>query len=132
MDASLDSQSDETIVQKGRDSAETRQRQRQRQKYDKGTAQVATIRHLYVYESYRKADAQRDLIQYAVNHTFNADSTVQSIRASPSPYSKYIGQALRAEGFRMITHGERIGLLGWISVTYEITRESWKSARDSR
>lgn len=132
LDASVDAQSVETVLQGGRQNDHAGHRQRQRKKGEKGTGKIATIRHLYVYESYRKADAQRDLIQYGVDHAFKANDTVEVIRATPSPYSKYIGQALRAEGFVMISHGERVGLLGWKSVTYEITRETWKSLQTNR
>jgi hypothetical protein len=129
VDASFDSKSSETIVQRQKAQTDTRQRQHQARKYEKGTGEVATIRHLYVYDSYRPAGPQQDLIQYAVNHVFNANDKVQAIRATPSPYSRYVGQALRAEGFSMIAHGERVGLLGWKSVTYELTRKSWDSNR---
>lgn len=125
LDASLDSQRNDPVSRNGKNTTSPKQGQ----KHGDDTAQVATIRHIYVYESYRSANAQKDLVQYAVDHAFKSNKTVNSIRATPSPYSTYIGKALLSEGFRVVGYGEAVGFLKRKSIVYEITRESWAATK---
>lgn len=125
VDASNDSLSLKTVDQ-GTETPSNRAA-----KYSKGTASVASIRHLYIDEQYRPASAENDLIKFAVKHTFEASPTVESIRITPSPLYKYLSPALKAEGFVVIERGAKVGVFRWTTLTYELTRERWNSRRSS-
>ncbi|KAI5124686.1 hypothetical protein M0805_004294 [Coniferiporia weirii] len=123
-DASIDSQSDQTLpAQAGESPRKPKGKER---KYSKDTASVATIRHFYVAETYRLASAQDDLLAFAIKHVFEESETVERIKATPSPYSTYLGRSLRDAGFSVTERGPKVGLIASrTTLTYELTREKW-------
>jgi len=128
VDASVDSLSEKTILEA----------QTQKTKSGKditGTSSTAVIRHLYVVDTYRKAGAEKDLIDYAVDKTFTATNNVEKIRFSPSPLMKYMNKSLKEAGFDLVDkNGPKVGIFiwKWPTKTYELTREQWSSRRASR
>ena len=117
VDASTDSLSEETVLSLEKDKV----------KPTKGSSKTATIRHLYTAELYRPALPQDDLITFAVNHAFKKSPSIENIRIEPSPLARYLGQALTRKGFKVVGRGQKVGLFGWTTLTYELTREDWKA-----
>ncbi|KAH8120335.1 hypothetical protein DFH11DRAFT_1539495 [Phellopilus nigrolimitatus] len=99
-------------------------------RHTKEQSSTASIRHFYITEPYRAASAQNDLVAYAVTRVFDASSTVERIRATSSPLAAYAGRALRDEGFVVVERGPKVGLFGWTTLTYELTRERWAARKD--
>lgn len=96
-------------------------------KLTKGTSSIAVIRHFYVTETYRRAGAQDDLLAFAVQHAFEKSPAVEKLRAIPSPFSPYLGDALRKAGFKVVERGAKIGLVASLpSLTYELSRAKWE------
>lgn len=96
-------------------------------KLPKGTSTTAVIRHIYVAEAYRHVGAQNDLITFAIQHAFSKSSSVRKIRATPSPFASYLGDALRKAGFTVVDRGQKIGFVASRStLTYELTRAKWE------
>ncbi|OBZ79341.1 hypothetical protein A0H81_00752 [Grifola frondosa] len=114
IDASTDSLSEETVAAKGRVNT------------SQGTNTDATIRHFYVEEAYRKTFIQNDLLAHAIAHAFSNDAAVQRIRAAESPLQRYIGDALREQGFQLEKKTERIGALRWQNSIRVLDRKRWK------
>lgn len=115
MDASPDSLSEQKLADRSPSKNNT----------VKSTSKVATIRHFYVSESYRPVSIQSDLLRFAVDHAFNTGSTVEKIRAVTSPLTPYIGRALRDAGFGLVEKGPKMGVFGWRTTNFELTREQW-------
>ncbi|KLO14436.1 hypothetical protein SCHPADRAFT_826396 [Schizopora paradoxa] len=124
VDASKDSLSNDTIME--RDDAETRQRYAA-----KGTATTATIRHFYVVEQFRTVGIQDDLLSFALKRAFESSPNVQNVRMTPSPMFDYLDKMLKKAGFTVVEQGKGVGLGRWPSLTYELSRESWKSRTKS-
>ncbi|KAJ3552059.1 hypothetical protein NM688_g4356 [Phlebia brevispora] len=96
IDASLDSLSEETtisIAKAGKPKTKTN-------KSKEATSDVASIRHFYVQEEYRKVFIQDDLLEYALEQTFS-HRAVKSVRATESAVTPWVGQALRKQGFEI-------------------------------
>lgn len=115
VDASKNSLSDESVMDK------------EPKKEAKGTASTATIRHFYVLEQYRKTIIQDDLLSFALKRVFEASPNVQSIRITPSPLYRYLDEALKRQGFVEVEKGRTVGLFRWTALTYEQSRETYKS-----
>jgi len=94
----------------------------------KGTGTVATIRHFYVDEPYRVVGMQNDLLNHAVRHTFEANKTVQSIRAADSQLVPYIRDSLRSSGFKLQEYTEKVGVFRWKLGLRLLEREDWQKA----
>ena len=88
------------------------------------TSPTAIIRHLYVTEPYRAANAQDDLIDFAIQKIFS-QTDKQKIVIKTSPLLEYITSSLKKVGFKVINRGEPVGLIGWPMETYELCRERW-------
>lgn len=96
-------------------------------KFSKGTSDTVMIRHFYVVEAYRRAGAQDDLLEFALQHAFKKSKTVQRTRATPSPFMPYLGQALKKAGFTVIEQGPKVGFIASKpTLTYELTRDRWE------
>jgi hypothetical protein len=86
---------------------------------------TAVIRHFHVDEKFRKTDAQRDLLDYAVSRAFNNDPKLQRIQATNSPLLMYQRSCLQAYGFELDHHTKTVGLQKWkMGVSY-LERERW-------
>lgn len=132
VDASVDALSDKTASSSSpapqgevRDTARSLTRGGKDKSHIPSTSSIAVIRHFYVAEIYRTAVAQNDLITFAVRRVFESSSVVERIRMTPSPLMDYIGSSLKDAGFEVVERGPKVGLLGWATLTYELTREKW-------
>ncbi|KAI0361680.1 hypothetical protein OH77DRAFT_1417949 [Trametes cingulata] len=122
LDASLDAEVNEQIA------PGTLQKDRNGQvKMTKGTSKVATIRHLYVDEPYRKAGLQEDLLERALKHAFAADSKLETVRAAELSLQQYVSDALRKFGFEFEKKGDKIGTLRWQENVWRLERSRWTS-----
>lgn len=128
VDASTDSQTEEVITPSSAPPVKTKDGHI---KYSKGTSDVATIRHFYVMEPYRKVDVQDDILAHAVSKTFNADKKVERIEIVNSPLKAYITKALRKQGFRFDRKVGEVGLLRWQTSIWVLERKNWKSAEET-
>ncbi|KAH7915808.1 hypothetical protein BJ138DRAFT_1122328 [Hygrophoropsis aurantiaca] len=99
-DASEDSMSDKTVTTNNHAAS-------------KATLRVATIRHFYVEEPFRKIKIQNDLLQHAIRHTFEGGTTVDSISATSSPLIEYIRISLQENGFQYDKTARHVGIYGW-------------------
>lgn len=97
----------------------------------KGTSRVAQIRHIYVVEAYRPARAEIDLLEHAINHAFKTNRDVQVIKHTTSDLNSYVGKALVQCGFVAVKSGSPMGVFGWKTTCYELTRESWEARTSS-
>lgn len=132
VDASPDALSDDSISSSprtGKDLDTTRANSESRAAEKKIRKAVniptAVIRHFYVAEPYRVANAQDDLIEFVVKHVFNTSSGVERVRITPSPLSHYLSHALRKYGFEVVEQGPKVGILGWTTLTYELSKQNW-------
>jgi len=120
VDASKDSLSDETVMEKPDPES--------KKKYAaKGTASTATIRHFYVVEQFRRVGIQEDLLSFAVKRAFESSPNVQNVRFTPSPLYFYLEKTLKQAGFDVVERGKTVGLARWTTLTYELSREKWRS-----
>ena len=93
------------------------------------TGRTAVIRHLYVSDPYRAANAQDDLIVFATNRVFETPNSVEYIIVTPSPLFDHLDNSLKKAGFEVVGLGEKVGIFGWTTLTYELTRQRWESRR---
>ncbi|KAI8995581.1 hypothetical protein BD414DRAFT_435611 [Trametes punicea] len=122
LDASLDAESDQTV-----DSGSLKKDRSGQVKMTKGTSKVATIRHFYVEEPYRRAGMQDDLLEHALKHAFTSDTRLESVRAADSPLRSYIGDSLRKHGFRLEKKAESVGALRWQNSIQILDRKRWST-----
>jgi GNAT superfamily N-acetyltransferase len=116
LDASLDSESSDLISSEKKNNIK------------KGTSRIATIRHFYVEEPYRGVGIQKELLDHAVRHAFNSDSTVRTIKAADSPLVPYVRACLRSAGFQLQKHTGKVGVLAWKLGQRTLERENWEKA----
>ncbi|KAI0932261.1 hypothetical protein AcV7_000586 [Taiwanofungus camphoratus] len=128
LDASLDSLSNESVTSSVADS----RRLTKDRLSKKGTSSTATIRHFYVDEPYRAAGMQNDLLIHAVKHAFEADKTVQNIRAVATPLKAYISTLLRQRGFQLGELTVKVGILKWQNSIRVLSRKTWQSSSTER
>ncbi|KAE9411066.1 hypothetical protein BT96DRAFT_846896 [Gymnopus androsaceus JB14] len=95
------------------------------------TAETAVIRHIYVDEQFRPTNIQKDLIEFALQKTFTADSTVVRVKATSTPLRDYAEKALIGLGFKFEGVSETLGLLRWKVNIRVLTREDWKNRQSS-
>ncbi|KAI0778135.1 hypothetical protein BD413DRAFT_507004 [Trametes elegans] len=98
-------------------------------KMSKGTAKVATIRHFYVEEHYRRAGMQDDLLEHALRHAFTSDTKLEGVRAQDSSLRGYISAALRKHGFELERKAEAVGALRWGTSIRTLTRSRWADSQ---
>lgn len=122
IDASLDSQSNETL-----DSLQNDKKAQQRTT-KKGTSSVATIRHFYVMEEYRSTYVQDDLLQHAVKQAFQSDKTVKMIRGVECTLDKWATKAYRKAGFIVEQVIAKLGILRWSVRTRVLKRSQWEES----
>lgn len=124
IDASLDAANDEVVT--GQTGKELGAKLRQR-----GTSRVATIRHFFAEEAFRRAKIEDDLLQFAVESTFNGDRTVTSIRMLASPLRPVILDTLRGNKFSKGDLVETVGILGWEFRWYTLERTRWEAGKET-
>jgi hypothetical protein len=123
VDASLDATNDEPVTKQTKERLGASIRQ-------KGTSRVATIRHFFAEEAYRRVNIEDDLLQFAVESTFNADKAVKSIRMLASPLRPAILNSLRGNKFARGDHVEKIGIMGWEVDWYTLERSVWEAGKE--
>jgi hypothetical protein len=125
VDASLDAANDEPATQltEERLSASLRQR---------GTSRVATIRHFFAEEAYRRVNIEDDLLQFAVESTFGGDRKVDSIRILASPLRPAILDSLRRNKFSKGDLVGAVGISGWEVRWYTLERSQWKAKAEAK
>ncbi|KAI9508763.1 hypothetical protein F5148DRAFT_1275597 [Russula earlei] len=119
VDASPDATFDEPVTQLSSEELKTRLAKR-------GTSRVATIRHFFAEEAYRRAKIEDDLLQFAVASTFKADRDVELIRVQASPLRPAILSSIRRNKFSKEERAGTIGILGWEVNWYTLERAQWK------
>lgn len=92
---------------------------------DLNAPKTALIRHFHVEEKFRKINAQKDLLEYAVSRAFNNDPELQRIQATDSPLLTYQRSCLRAHGFELDHHTETVGVQKWRMGVRYLERERW-------
>ncbi|KAI6047610.1 hypothetical protein EDC04DRAFT_3101015 [Pisolithus marmoratus] len=95
-----------------------------------GTSSVATIRHLYVDELFRRADVQDDLVAFAVRHAFDASGDVKEIRVVTSSLLGYVQESLGKFKFKMDgTTRIKLGVYGWTTGVMNLKRVDWEKEK---
>jgi hypothetical protein len=123
VDASLDATDDEPITQQTSNERLRAALER------KGTSGIATIRHFFAEEAYRSAKIEDDLLEHAVESTFNANKSVSAIRILASPLRPAILASLRRNRFSKGDRVESVGMLGWEVCWYSLERSRWEAAK---
>lgn len=127
VDASMDSLSEETLNDANKDDKKYLQN-----KWRKGTSSTANIRHFYTMYEYRKTEVQDDLLEYAVKHAFEADSTVKSIVATENTLDRWATRAYQKHGFAIEKSIGKMGILGWELRTRVLTRKRWEELQKKK
>jgi hypothetical protein len=120
VDASLDATNDEPVTQQTTEQLKASIKK-------KGTSRVATIRHFFAEEAYRGVDVEDDLLQFAVESTFNGDRAVQSIRILASPLRPAVLNSLRRNKFIKGDRVESGGIQSWEIHWYTLERSQWEA-----
>jgi len=120
VDASLDAANDEPATQLTEERLLAKLGQR-------GTSRVATIRHFFAEEAYRRVNIEDDLLQFAVESTFGGDRRVDSIRILASPLRPAILDSLRRNKFSKGDLVGVVGISGWEVHWYTLERSQWKA-----
>jgi len=123
VDASLDATNDESITPQtpGEGLKEALER--------RGTSRIATIRHFFAEEAYRRVKIEDDLLEFAVESTFMADESVSTVRILASPLRPAILESLRRNRFSKGDRVESIGMLSWEVCWYNLERARWEAAK---
>ena len=95
-----------------------------------GTSSVATIRHFFAEEAYRGVNIEDDLLEFAVESTFDGDRVVKSIRILATELRPAILNSLRRNKF---VKGDRVGAGGiqnWEVNWYTLERSRWEAGKE--
>jgi len=122
VDASVDATNDEPVTQQAKE-------QLKRNIKKTGTSRVATVRHFFAEEAYRHVNIEDDLLQFAVESTFNGDRTVKSICMSASPLRPGILNCLRRNKFAKGDRVEAGGIQSWEVYWYTLERSQWEAGQ---
>ena len=123
VDASPDASNDEPITQQS--SGEQLRELLER----KGTSRIATIRHFFAEEAYRRVKIEDDLLEFAVEKTFTANKSVSTVRISASPLRPAILESIKRNRFAKGDRVESIGMLSWEVCWYNLERSRWEAAK---
>ncbi|KAF8560401.1 hypothetical protein OG21DRAFT_1480212 [Imleria badia] len=129
IDASKDSQSEQGFLKKteqGHILAD-----KTKNFYSSGTSSVATIRHFYVEERFRKSNVQQDILAFAARHVFTTTKDVNVLKASATPLLGYKYSSLRELGFLVEKQAGKLGILGWRVDAMSLERARWERNKDS-
>jgi hypothetical protein len=120
VDASLDAANDEPVTQQTKEQLKANITKT-------GTSDVATIRHFFAEEAYRGVNVEDDLLQFAVESTFNGDRAVKSIRTLATPLRPGILDSLRRNKFAKGDRVETGGIQSWDICWYTLERSRWEA-----
>ncbi len=122
VDASLDATNDELVTQQSREQVRTSIKQT-------GTSRIATIRHFFAEEAFRRVGIEDDLLEFAIESTFNGDRAVKSIRMLASPLRPAILNSLRRNKFVKGERAETGGIQRWEFCWYTLERSQWEAGK---
>jgi len=122
VDASLDAKNDEQVTQQASEQLRTSIRKT-------GTSRVATIRHFFAEEAYRRVNVEDDLLEFAVESTFNGDRAVKSIRMLAPPLRPAILDSLRRNKFAKGDLEGTGGIQSWELYWYTLERSQWEAGK---
>jgi hypothetical protein len=92
---------------------------------------TARVRHLFVDEPFRKAGAQGDLLAFALEKAFS-NKKIEAVRIEVDPLRPYLAAGARQTGFKLIEENkERIGVFGWRTQEWEVTKKEWERSKGS-
>ncbi|KAF8445988.1 hypothetical protein L210DRAFT_3391951 [Boletus edulis BED1] len=94
--------------------------------YSSGTSSVATIRHFYVEERFRKSNVQQDILAFVARHVFTNAQDVKVIKASATPLLGYKYSSLRELGCSVEKQVGKVGILGWRVDAMSLKRARWE------
>jgi len=130
IDASKDSQSDQSFVKKDEDGKLLADKSKNF--YSSGTSSTATIRHFFVDEPYRTSEVQDDLLEFAVRHAFTTTQDVNVIKVSATTLHDYAHRSLGRLGFTVEKHVRKIGVYGWSLDIMSLEKARWKKDESKR
>ena len=130
IDASKDSQSEQGLV-KQTEQGKSVIADETRNFFSSGTSSVATIRHFYVEEHFRKSNVQQDLLAFAARHVFTMARDVKVLKASATPLLGYKYTCLRELGFSVEKQASKLGILGWRVDAMSLERVRWEKESSS-
>jgi hypothetical protein len=122
VDASLDAKNDEQVTQQASEQLRASIRQT-------GTSRVATIRHFFAEEAYRRVNVEDDLLEFAVQSTFKGNGAVKSIRMLASPLRPAILDSLRRNKFAKGDREGAGGIQNWEFYWYTLERSQWEAGK---
>lgn len=122
VDASLDATNDEPVTQQSKEQLKANIKKT-------GTSRVATIRHFFAEEEYRRVNVEDDLLEFAVESTFNGDQAVKSIRILASPLRPAVLNSLRRNKFAKGDRVETGGIQSWEVYWYTLERSQWEAGK---
>ena len=125
VDASQDATNDEPVTQQTKERLKTSIKKT-------GTSRVATIRHFFAEEAFRGVDIEDDLLQFAVESTFNGDRAVKSIRVLASPLRPTVLNSLRRNKFTKGDQVESGGIQNWEIHWYTLERSQWEGGVEKK
>jgi hypothetical protein len=123
VDASPNATNDESITQ------ETSAEQLRASLERTGTSRIATIRHFFAEEAYRRVKIEDDLLQFALEKAFTANKSVSTVRILASPLRPAILESLQRNQFSKGDRVESIGMLSWEVCWYNLERSRWEAAK---
>lgn len=127
IDASKDSQSEESFVKKteqGHILAD-----QTKNFYTSGTSSVASIRHFYVEEQFRKSNVQQDILAFAARHVFTTAQDVKVLKSLATPLLGYKYDSLRELGFSIEKQAGKLGIFGWKVDAMSLERARWETEK---
>ncbi|KAG2154890.1 hypothetical protein DEU56DRAFT_868418 [Suillus clintonianus] len=123
IDASKDSQSQDTLMDK--DKGKPSSSLKSKHAMSQGTSSVATIRHFYIEEPYRRAGIQEDLLAHAIQHTFKMDNAVKEIKVTTTSLIPYVQKCIHDAGFALEKPVGKVGIYGWKFDLFVLRRAHW-------
>lgn len=124
VDASNDSQSEESFVKKTEQGHNYTDKTKNF--YSSGTSSVASIRHFYVEEQFRKSNVQQDILAFAARHVFTTMQDVKVLKTSATPLLGYKYNSLREFGLSVEKQACKLGILGWRVDAMSLERAQWE------
>jgi hypothetical protein len=123
VDASRDAANDAPVTQQAKEQLKANIKKT-------GTSDVATIRHFFAEEAFRGVNVEDDLLQFAVESTFNGDRAVNSIRMLATPLRPGILNSLRRNKFVKGDRVESGGIQSWEIYWYTLERSQWEAGQE--
>ncbi|KAJ7597089.1 hypothetical protein C8J56DRAFT_919158 [Mycena floridula] len=90
------------------------------------SSRTAIIRHFYVEEQYRRTDIQSDLLKHALKVAYTTDPSLDSIQATVSSLTPYLGDCLRKAGFLKERTVYSLGVFKWKTDMMCLKKNNWR------